>query len=332
MRRAVLLLALGLAACSDQPVEDSPDAAAAVDASVIAGADASVAATDSGTSPGLDAGSEPPDAAPTPKPDAGSPPIDASIQPGPDAGGSAGPDAGTKAIWRPAPETSWQWQLSGTLDTSIDVAMYDLDLFETPQATIDALHAAGRIVICYFSAGSYEDFRPDIASFPTAAIGKAMDGWAGESWLDVRSAGLQPVMKARLDLAAQKQCDGVEPDNVDGYQNDTGFPLTAADQLAYNRFIATEAHARGLSVGLKNDIDQLGDLVGDFDWALNEECVAYSECGGYSISFIAANKAVFHVEYGAASLANTVCPVTKPLRFSTLIKKLALDAWRVACP
>lgn len=42
-------------------------------------------------------------------------------------------------------------------------------------------------------------------------------------------------MQARLDLAVQKGCDGVEPDNVDGYQNNSGFPLTAQDQLAYNR-------------------------------------------------------------------------------------------------
>jgi len=31
-----------------------------------------------------------------------------------------------------------------------------------------------------------------------------------------------------LDLAAQRGCDGVEPDNVDGYSNDNGFGLTAA--------------------------------------------------------------------------------------------------------
>jgi len=209
--------------------------------------------------------------------------------------------------------------------------MYDVDLFETPEATIEALHAAGRIVVCYFSAGSYEEWRPDVADFPPEAIGKAMDGWAGESWLDVRHTGLRSVMQARLDLAQAKGCDGVEPDNVDGYQNDTGFPLAASDQLAYNRFLAAEAHTRGLSIGLKNDIDQIDSLVANFDWALNEECLKYDECGAYA-PFTAAGKAVFHVEYGGAALANSVCPQTAPLQFSTLIKKLALDAWRVACP
>ncbi|HEY3450768.1 MAG TPA: endo alpha-1,4 polygalactosaminidase [Myxococcales bacterium] len=325
MRRLALLLVLGMTACSE-PAANSP-------------ADASSGSSDTGSTEGHDAASVADaanatgtDAAASASLDATTLEADAALPPGSDAGSTPKPDAGAQAIWKPAPQTSWQWQLTGMIDTSLDVAMYDLDLFETPQATIDALHADGRIVICYFSAGSYENFRPDKADFPAAAIGKAMDGWAGESWLDVSSAGLQPVMKARLDLAAQKKCDGVEPDNMDGYLNDTGFTLTAADQLAYNRFIATEAHVRGLSVGLKNDIDQLDDLVGDYDWALNEECVKYNECGGYTTSFIAANKAVFHTEYGAATLADTVCPKTKPLRFSTLIKKLALDAWRVACP
>ena len=92
-----------------------------------------------------------------------------------------------------------------------------------------------------------------------------------------------------------------------------------------------EAHARRLSVGLKNDLDQVGELLGTFDWALDESCVQYSECALLS-PFVAANKAVFSVEYGAASKAATVCPVTKALGFSTLIKNLNLDAWRVACP
>lgn len=240
-------------------------------------------------------------------------------------------DAAAGGIWHPAPRTSWQWQLTGTIDTSIDAAMYDIDLFDAPQATIDSLHSDGRIVICYFSAGSFEDFRPDASSFPMSARGNALEGWPGEFWLDTRDATVRQIMQARLDLAVTKHCDGVEPDNVDGYANDSGFPLTAQTQLDYNRFIASEAHARGLSVGLKNDLDQVPDLVGDFDWALNEECVQYDECGALA-PFIAVSKAVFHVEYGDAALADTVCPMTQPLDFSTLIKNLDLDAFRVACP
>jgi hypothetical protein len=238
-------------------------------------------------------------------------------------------DAGK--VWAARPGTTWQWQLTGTIDTSLDVQMYDVDLFETSQATIDGLHAAGRTVICYLSAGSREDWRPDAAMFPAEAIGQGLDGWPGERWLDTRSEAVRAIMKARLDRAVAKKCDGVEPDNVDAYGTKTGFPLTGATQLDYNRFLAREAHARGLSVGLKNDLEQVAALLGDFDWALDEQCLEFDECDTL-VPFIKAGKAVFHVEYGAESKAQTVCPRTKPLGFSSLIKKLNLDAWRIACP
>ena len=235
--------------------------------------------------------------------------------------------------WRPSPGTTWQWQLSGTLDTSIDVAMYDVDLFDTPQATLDALHDDGRVVICYFSAGSYEDWRSDAGDFPTEAIGRSLEGWEGESWLDTGNTQVRAIMEARLDLAVQKMCDGVEPDNVDGYSNGNGLGLTATTQLEYNRFLADAAHERGLSVGLKNDLDQLSDLLSWFDWALNEECATYEECDLLSV-FSAADKAVFHVEYvddwsGAQQRADEVCGV-EPL-LSTLIKTWDLGAEFLAC-
>ena len=143
-----------------------------------------------------------------------------------------------------------------------------------PAATVAALHAAGRKVACYFSAGSFEDWRPDAAQFPAAVKGGG-NGWPGERWLDIRRLDiLMPIMEARLNLCKQKGFDSVDPDNVDGYTNTTGFPLTAADQLAYNASIANAAHARGLTVALKNDLNQIPQLVPYFDWALNEQCFA----------------------------------------------------------
>jgi Glycoside-hydrolase family GH114 len=136
-------------------------------------------------------------------------------------------------------------------------------------------------------------------------------------------------MTNRLDLARTKNCDGVEPDNVDGYTNDSGFPLTGADQLAYNRFLATEAHARDLSIGLKNDLDQVTELVDHFDWALNEQCVQYDECSLLS-PFVAANKAVFGVEYIEEERKTgppaTFCPQVNALDFDWLQKDYDLGA------
>ncbi len=232
------------------------------------------------------------------------------------------------AIWQPAPGTTFQWQLTGTIDQSVDAQVYDIDLFETDISTIAALKAKGRKVICYYSAGSYENFRPDANTFPQSVKGNS-NGWAGEVWLDIRNiAVLGSIMQARLDLAKQKGCDGVEPDNVDGYTNTTGFPLTQNDQLTYNKWTAEQAHMRGLSVGLKNDVEQIDSLVAYYDWALNEQCYQYNECSGYK-TFIAHNKAVFITEY--KGLLSNFCPDAKANKFSAMKKNLNLDAYREAC-
>ena len=201
------------------------------------------------------------------------------------------------------------------------------------------IHTRGRSVVCYFSAGSREDWRSDASSFTSADYGKTLSGWPGENWLDVRRANVRNIMKKRMDLAVAKKCDGVEPDNVDGFQNDTGLGLTKADSIDYNKFLVTEAHARKLSIGLKNALDLVAPLVGIYDWALNESCLQFSECGMIK-PFIDAGKAVFHTEYVASESAGaskkaSVCGQPSIAGFSTIIKKenssVALDAWRLAC-
>ncbi|MEK7184477.1 MAG: endo alpha-1,4 polygalactosaminidase [Patescibacteria group bacterium] len=245
-------------------------------------------------------------------------------------------DSAQQPIRQLTPGTSWQLQLSGTVDPTIldgilnPKKMIDLDLIETPQATIDAIRAKNIVVICYFNAGGSENFRSDYDRFPASVQGKGLDMWPGEFWLDVRQVEvLRPIMQSRMDLAVEKKCDGVDPDNVDGYTNDTGFPLAAADQLAYNKMLANEAHARGLSIGLKNDIDQIPELSHDFDWALNEQCFEFNECEIYS-HFTSKNKAVFGVEYEGD--IKDFCPKANAANLDWLKKELALDARpRTAC-
>lgn len=241
----------------------------------------------------------------------------------PAAGGTA---AGKR--WQPRPGTDWQWQLSGRLDTSVDVPVYDIDGFDHTRKTVAALHADGRKVICYLSTGAWEDWRPDADDFPRSVIGEG-NGWKGERWLDIRAVDvLEPLMAARLDMCRDKGFDAVEPDNMDGYKNTTGFPLKAADQLRYNRLIARLAHERGMSVGLKNDLDQIPALVDDFDFAVNEQCAQYDECADMT-PFIDADKAVFHVEYELPT--SEFCGDSKRLKLSSLLKKYELGVWREAC-
>lgn len=243
-------------------------------------------------------------------------------------GGGVGPADAASAVWVPRPGTTWQWQLSGKVDQTVPAAVYDIDLFDNAASVVASLHAKGRKVICYMSAGSWEDWRPDAAAFPAAVLGRD-NGWPGERWLDIRRLDvLAPIMAARLDLCRSKGFDAVEPDNVDGYANASGFPLTSDDQLRFNRWFADAAHARGLSVGLKNDVDQVPALVGAFDFAVNEECAKYKECATLT-PFIDAGKAVFHVEYGSRT---AFCPQTRALGFSSIVKRLSLGSYRVVCP
>ena len=244
----------------------------------------------------------------------------------------------TNSTWyQPTSNTSWQWQLTGVLNPTYDVDLYDIDLFETSISDIELLHSEGKKVLCYFSAGSYENWRSDAGSFDAALLGNDLDGWAEEKWLDIRSPLLEPIMKARLDLAQQKGCDGVEVDNVDAYTNDTGFALSADDQLSYNLFLAREAHNRGLAIALKNDLNQITTLEPYFDMIINEQCHEYNECDLLR-PFITANKPVFIAEYAPKyKTADTtervaMCSASRAEGFKTLILAMELDdSYRDSC-
>jgi len=225
--------------------------------------------------------------------------------------------------WVPKPRVLWQWQLNVPVDLRVEVPVYDIDGFENSAQVVKKLHDRGRRVICYMSAGSAEDFRPDYKSFPKAVLGKS-NGWRGERWLDVRRIDvLKPIMARRFDLCRDRGFDAIEPDLLDAYTNETGFPLTSAHQLQYNRMIAKLAHERGMSVALKNDLEQIPQLVSVFDFAINEECAKFSECGLLK-PFVRAGKAVLHVEY-----EQIACGFDG---FSSMRKHLELGAWREPCP
>jgi hypothetical protein len=238
------------------------------------------------------------------------------------------PDPSPRPRWLPRPGIAWQWQLEGRIDPRVDVPVYDIDGFENDAATVRRLHRDGRKVICYINAGAWESFRPDHGDFPRSVLG-GRNGWEGERWLDIRRIDiLRPLMARRIDLCRERGFDAVEPDLLDAYLNDTGFPLTAAHQLAYNRMIARLAHERGLSVGLKNDLPQVPQLVDDFDFAVNEECAQYGDCAALT-PFVKAGKAVFHVEY--ALPVDEFCQRARRLGFSSMRKKLDLGVWRQPC-
>lgn len=240
------------------------------------------------------------------------------------------------AWWRPGVGTTWQIVLSKPIKGPFpDVQAFDFDLFDNPASTQQALHQAGHKTICYFSAGSYEEWRNDAGKFTKADLGKPLDGWAGERWLNTRSANVRSIMKQRMDIAVKKGCDAIDPDNIDAYDNGGGgFQLTTADAADYVKFLAREGHKRGLAVGLKNGGKIIKQVLDSVDFQINEQCLQYSECPTFR-PFINAGKPVFHIEYrkGTPSkgIIDGICSKPGRKHFSTLVKHMNLDGWYAAC-
>ena len=235
--------------------------------------------------------------------------------------------------WQPRAGLTWQWQLSEPpVDTSIEVDVYDIDLFDNDAAVIAELHVKGRKVIGYINVGSWEDWRPDRDRFPVEVLGKDYEGWPGERWLDIRRLDLlTPLMLARLDLCKAKGFDAVEPDNMEIHGNETGFPITYQDQLRYVLWLADEAHRRGLAIGIKNAADQLPDLIDHFDFAITEDYFFYG-MEETMLPLIQAGKPVFAAEYDDTGVDfAAACRKGRELGFSLIQKHRILTPYRLAC-
>jgi hypothetical protein len=237
--------------------------------------------------------------------------------------------SGATARWTPASATTWQIQFAGRIDLDVAADAFDLDMVETTARQVRRLHRNGKAAVCYINAGGWENWRPDAGQFPQDVKGKPLDGWPGERWLDIRRLDvLGPILEKRLDQCQAKGFDGVEFDNVEGYANPSGFNLTRANQLAFNRWLADAAHDHGLSVGLKNALGLAVELEPDFDFAIVEQCFFYHECG-LTKPFVDVGKSVIVVEYDMSRAA--FCDKAARLGVTAMRKHLSLDAWHRPC-
>jgi len=251
-------------------------------------------------------------------------------------GGAAG-TGGTTATdaagswWKPTAGLSWQWQIGGgTINPSLAVDVFDID-WEESASIVSQLHQAGKKVICYVSVGSWEDWRPDAASFPAAVLGNNYPGWPGEKFVDIRAQALRDIMAKRFDVCKTKDFDAVEPDNMDVFGNNSGFPLTRADGTNYALWIATECHARGMAVVQKNASEITSSIQSTYDGALTEDCYDGGNWCSDMQPYIDANKPVFACEYNA-SIFSAACTWGKPKKYSFILKDLDLGAPVTFCP
>jgi hypothetical protein len=203
--------------------------------------------------------------------------------------------AGCGGCVHPPRKATWWYQLQGR-PSPRRARVIDVDGFDTARSFVSRLHAARGYAVCYVDVGTWERWRRDSGRFPQSVLGRG-NGWPGERWLDIRQLEvLGAIMRSRMRMCRAKGFDAVEPDNVDGFANETGFPLSARAQLSYNRWIARTAHRLGLAVALKNDLDQAPSLLQHFDFAIVEQCFEFHECAK-ARPFVRARKAVFDVEY-----------------------------------
>jgi|GEM_PF-5326911 len=63
--------------------------------------------------------------------------------------------------WHPSGKVSWDWQLTEPFSLERNVAMIDLDLFETSANSVARLKAKGIKTVCYLNAGAWENWRED---------------------------------------------------------------------------------------------------------------------------------------------------------------------------
>ena len=273
----------------------------------------------------------------TPDPTQVTPPV--TIQPVTTPVDVVEPIAANDDWWKPkaSDNLSWQWQLQGEIDVTLPVQVYNVDL-EVPQEKLDQLIASGIKVICYFSAGTVESFRSDHLLFPEGIIGEQYEDLTDEQWVDYANIdALAPIMRARMDKCKSKGFHAIEIDNVDAHNYEsrdeqgevvgigTNFKMTLDESIAYVRWLTTEAHSRGLGIGLKNAEEMVADVVDEVDWMLVEDCYFDSWCMA-ATAFIDADKPVFMAEYDelVPDFA-PACELAKSLGYSAIWRDTSLS-------
>lgn len=166
---------------------------------------------------------------------------------------------------------------------------------------VAGLHDAGITVVCYLNSGAWESYRPDADLFSRAAS-------SGIRRAGAVSAGSTCAHGAR-GRSSRSSGRGCDSPRGSAATASTPTRTTRGATIRASRWprpakrwylrVAAHAHRLGLSVGMKNGVEVIdADTVAAFDWALDEECSFFHECGLLR-GFVDAGKAVFQTEYVA---------------------------------
>jgi len=232
----------------------------------------------------------------------------------------------------PTPGADWDWQLSGTIAPPDGVRVFDADPDDVTKEQIAALNADGVYTICYVSVGTLENWRDDVDHFPPAITGNRYEDWPDENFLDIRDRSHLPALMAeRFARCKAMGFDAVEPDNMDVFDNNSGFPLTREDGLRYIKLLATTAHMMGLEIGQKNVPDLTDDLVRTMDFAITESCYQDGWCTQV-LPYIRYGKPVFDAEYTDRDIDfENACRRARKSLISVILKDRDLGPARQSC-
>ena len=245
---------------------------------------------------------------------------------------------------------TWDWILDGDLTTPPVVDYLDLDGFDAPAGYVAAANANGTQTICYISAGTLENWRSDKKAFKKLdrkqrangrppIIGDKYPEWPGERWLNFkRHKVFLKLMVKRMKMCRDKGFALIEFDNIDGYDNETGFNIRKRHAVRYAKALAKKATKVGLVPVHKNATDLVNKLEPYYGALLLEDCALYDFCGD-AARYRSAGKPVFDAEYpegwddeGKAFDLASVCAVTNAADISLIVKNLDLDNPVQRCP
>jgi len=231
----------------------------------------------------------------------------------------------------PEPGASFQIQLLGTLDTSIDADVFIVD-FEKEETELAPLVSASKYIACYFSAGSFEPWRDDAELFPESVLGDPLDDYPNERWIDVSSDAVLERMSARITLAKERGCSAIYPSLVRPGSSEVGFGLSSEEYLLFSQRLVALAHEAELGAIHPSGSARTGEEeLYDATLVLVSGCVSADNCGDWA-SYQESGRAVFIISEGSEASAADACPPEMDRIAPTIVKEGNLSAFRYECP
>jgi hypothetical protein len=240
------------------------------------------------------------------------------------------------AVWHPAEDMDWMWELGQPLNTSNprlmgtgvtawngdtppgdNPVLYDIDGIENPASTVAALHSMGDHVLCYIevgSAGNYYTAKQEGIPvtyydqlMQAGDLGDKLKGYP-EHFVNINAPSAVSIIEAMISQqCSAKGFDGVETDldeTFDGNEGKTGFKITEADEESYLTTLADYMHSLGLAWIAKNlDDTDRASFVDSMEplaqGITSEQCNQYHTCS-YLHPFEVGDKWIGNAEYSLA--------------------------------